>query len=158
MSRKAPLRVQSSSYEVATTLTQEQVTNLPVFDRQISNLYATQAGVEQNGVPGGSTVINGTRSQSTNVTLDGINVQDQFIRLSGLDISRQQSDHRAGCRVYHLLVQRTQQLWHWGHTDHPDHTLGNRPVPRLRATITTATARCGRTTGSRTRSGLPSRS
>jgi hypothetical protein len=27
------------------------------------------------------------RSQATNVTLDGINVQDQFIRLSGLDIS-----------------------------------------------------------------------
>ena len=79
--------VQSTSFEVATTLTQEQVTNLPVFDRQISNLFATQAGVEQNGVPGGSTVINGMRSQATNVTLDGINVQDQFIRLSGLDIS-----------------------------------------------------------------------
>jgi hypothetical protein len=84
---ESTVAVQSSSYEVATTMTQEQVTNLPVFDRQISNLYATQAGVEQNGVPGGSTVINGTRSQSTNVTLDGINVQDQFIRLSGLDIS-----------------------------------------------------------------------
>ncbi len=79
--------VQSTSDEVATTLTQEQVTNLPVFDRQIASLFATQAGVEFNGVPGGSTVINGTRSQATNVTLDGINVQDQFIRLSGLDIS-----------------------------------------------------------------------
>lgn len=83
---ESTVAVQSSSYEVATTLTQEQVTNLPVFDRQINNLFATQAGVEFNGVPGGSTVINGTRSQSTSVTLDGINVQDQFIRLGGLDI------------------------------------------------------------------------
>jgi len=84
---ESTVAVQSTSYEVATTMTQEQVTNLPVFDRQISQLFSTQAGVEFNGVPGGSTVINGTRSQSTNVTLDGINVQDQFIRLGGLDIS-----------------------------------------------------------------------
>lgn len=77
--------VQSTSYEVASTLTQEQVTNLPVFDRQINSLFATQAGVDYNGVPGGSTVINGLRSQATNVTLDGINVQDNFIRLGGLD-------------------------------------------------------------------------
>lgn len=83
---ESPVGVQNTTYEVATTLTQDQVTNLPVLDRQINNLYSTQAGVEQNGVPGGSTVINGTRSQATNVTLDGINVQDQFIRLSGLDI------------------------------------------------------------------------
>ena len=79
------IAVQSTSYEVASTLTQEQVTNLPVFDRQITSLFATQAGVEYNGVPGGSTVINGMRSQATNVTLDGINVQDNFIRLGGLD-------------------------------------------------------------------------
>ena len=83
---ESPVGVQNTTYEVATTLTQDQVTNLPVLDRQILNLYSTQAGVEQNGVPGGSTVINGMRSQATNVTLDGINVQDQFIRLSGLDI------------------------------------------------------------------------
>ena len=84
---ESTIAVQGTTYEVASTLTQEQVTNLPVFDRQITNLFATQAGVEQNGVPGGSTVINGTRSQATNVTLDGINVQDQYIRLSGLDIT-----------------------------------------------------------------------
>ena len=82
---ESSIAVQGTSYEVATTLTQEQVTNLPVFDRQISSLFSTQAGVEQNGVPGGSTVINGMRSQATNVTLDGINVQDNFIRLGGLD-------------------------------------------------------------------------
>jgi hypothetical protein len=83
---ESTIAVQGTSYEVATTLTQEQVTNLPVFDRQINSLFSTQAGVEQNGVPGGSTVINGMRSQATSVTLDGINVQDQFIRLGGLDI------------------------------------------------------------------------
>jgi len=82
---ESTVAVQSTSNEVATTLTQAQVTNLPVLDRQINNLYSTQAGVESNG-SGASTVINGMRSQATNVTLDGINVQDQFIRLSGLDI------------------------------------------------------------------------
>lgn len=79
------IAVQSTSYEVASTITQEQVANLPVLDRQVSNLFSTQAGVASNQVPGGSTVINGLRSQYTNVTLDGINVQDNFIRLGGID-------------------------------------------------------------------------
>ncbi len=76
--------VQTSSFEVATTITSQQVENLPVLDRQITNLFSTQAGVASN-MSGGSTVINGLRSQMTNVTLDGINVQDNFIRLGGLD-------------------------------------------------------------------------
>ncbi|HKW99065.1 MAG TPA: TonB-dependent receptor [Bryobacteraceae bacterium] len=75
--------VQSTSNEVATTLTQEQVAKLPVLDRQVTNLFSTQAGVSSAGLS--STVIDGIRSQATNVTLDGINVQDNFIRLSGLD-------------------------------------------------------------------------
>ncbi len=80
----SPIAVQSNSFEVATTITSQQVANLPVLDRQVSNLFSTQAGVASNP-NGGSTVIDGLRSQMTNVTLDGINVQDNFIRLSGLD-------------------------------------------------------------------------
>ncbi len=81
----SPITVQSSSYEVATTISAQQVANLPVLDRQVSNLFSTQAGVASNPNGIGSTVIDGLRSQMTNVTLDGINVQDNFIRLGGLD-------------------------------------------------------------------------
>src|SRR5215472_2823501 len=40
--------VQTASIEVATTITQSQVQNLPVLDRQISNLFTTQAGVSSS--------------------------------------------------------------------------------------------------------------
>ena len=75
--------VETSSVEVTSTVTQSQVTNLPVLDRQVNNLFYTQAGVNSNGRA--DTVINGLRAQNTNVTLDGINVQDNFIRINGLD-------------------------------------------------------------------------
>ncbi len=75
--------VDTSSVEVNTTVTQEQVTNLPVLDRQVSNLFYTQPGVNSNGRS--DTVINGVRAQNTNVTLDGVNIQDNFIRINGID-------------------------------------------------------------------------
>jgi hypothetical protein len=74
--------VQTTNNEVTATLTQSQVRNLPVLDRQVSNLFRTQAGVTQGR---GTTVINGLRSTYANVTLDGINVQDNYIRSNGLD-------------------------------------------------------------------------
>lgn len=74
--------VETSSFEVASTVTQTQVTDLPVLDRQITNLFLTQAGVSNSR---GTTVINGLRSQYSNVTLDGVNVQDNYIRVNGLD-------------------------------------------------------------------------
>ena len=64
-------------------VTQSQVANLPVLDRQINNLFYTQPGVNFNG--SANTAINGLRAQNTNVTLDGVNIQDNFIRISGLD-------------------------------------------------------------------------
>lgn len=55
----SPITVQSSSYEVATTISAQQVANLPVLDRQVSNLFSTQAGVASNLNGVGSTVIDG---------------------------------------------------------------------------------------------------
>ncbi len=75
--------VQTNSFEIASTVTQEQVINLPVLDRQVTNLFYTQAGVNTNSRT--STVINGLRAQNSNVTFEGVNVQDNFIRISGLD-------------------------------------------------------------------------
>ncbi len=75
--------IDTNSAEIASTVTQTQVLNLPVLDRQINNLFLTQPGVNQNGRS--DTVINGLRAQNTNVTLDGVNIQDNFIRINGLD-------------------------------------------------------------------------
>lgn len=75
--------IDTNTIEVSTTVTQDQVANLPVLDRQINNLFYTQPGVNFNG--NADTAINGLRAQNTNVTLDGINIQDNFIRINGLD-------------------------------------------------------------------------
>ncbi len=75
--------VDTSTVEVSNTVTQSQVMNLPVLDRQVNNLFYTQPGVNNNGRA--DTAINGLRAQNTNVTLDGVNVQDNFIRINGID-------------------------------------------------------------------------
>ena len=75
--------VDTNSAEVSNTVTASQVSGLPVLDRQVSNLFYTQPGVNSNGRA--NTAINGIRAQDTNVTLDGVNIQDNYIRISGLD-------------------------------------------------------------------------
>ena len=73
--------IQTSNAEISTTVTNEQVRRLPLLDRDPISLIATQAGVSSNA---DDIVINGTRSSYSNITLDGINIQDNFIRTGGL--------------------------------------------------------------------------
>jgi hypothetical protein len=73
--------VQTGNAEISTTVTSDQVRLLPVLDRDPTTLIATQAGV---AVSASDIVINGTRSSYSNMTLDGINIQDNFIRTGGL--------------------------------------------------------------------------
>jgi hypothetical protein len=74
--------VQLANAEVSSTITSTQVENLPVLGRQVSNLYSTQLGVNAtNDV----TSVNGLGSSFSSVTIDGINVQDNFIRTNALD-------------------------------------------------------------------------
>src|SRR5205814_4031629 len=54
-----------------------------VLNRQIAGLFNTQAGVTQNNKV--ATVINGMRPSYSNVTLDGILVQDS-VRTNDLDL------------------------------------------------------------------------
>ena len=68
--------------EISSTITATQVQNLPVLGRQVSTLFLTQAGVASNS---STTSVNGLRSSFSNVTLDGINIQDNFIRTNDLD-------------------------------------------------------------------------
>src|SRR5438270_3606134 len=75
--------VDTATAEVSTTVSQAQIMNLPVLNRQISNLFNTQAGVSQNNRT--NTVINGMRPSFSNVTLDGILVQD-LVRTNDLDL------------------------------------------------------------------------
>jgi hypothetical protein len=74
--------VNTTNAEVSTTITNQQVQNLPVLGRQVSSLFATLPGVSAGS---GTTSVNGLRSSFSNVTLDGINIQDNFIRTNGLD-------------------------------------------------------------------------
>src|SRR5215471_7990545 len=74
--------VQTVSPEISSTVTNEQISRLPVGDRNPLAFISTQAGVAPTQY---ETVINGQRSSFTNVTLDGINIQDNYIRTGGLD-------------------------------------------------------------------------
>ncbi len=69
--------------EINTNLNREQVKELPLNGRNVTQLALTQAGVTS---PGGTRTasINGTRGTFNNFTLDGINNQDTFIRTDAL--------------------------------------------------------------------------
>jgi hypothetical protein len=76
--------VQTTTPEVTQTVTQRQIADLPLDGRNPIELIRLQAGVP--GIPTRAfTAINGGRATWTQVTIDGINVQDNFIRLNALD-------------------------------------------------------------------------
>jgi hypothetical protein len=75
--------VQTASAEVATTVTNDQLRRLPSANRSPVGLLLTQAGVSLNART--STTVNGLRPSFSNVTFDGINIQDNFIRTNSVD-------------------------------------------------------------------------
>lgn len=81
--------VRTAGAEIADTVEKEQIEELPLRDRNPLLLLSTQAGTSQNhrnlnsGVD--TTVINGQRQSFSNLTLDGINIQDNFVRSESLD-------------------------------------------------------------------------
>lgn len=74
--------VQTNNAEISQTITHTQIQNLPVINRSPLAFLQTQAGVVSGR---DTTTINGQRTTFTSVTLDGINVQDNFIRTNALD-------------------------------------------------------------------------
>ena len=76
--------VQTGNAEISVTLTNEQVSSLPMANRNVQSLVNSQAGVSNSR---GNWSINGTRAASTNVTLDGVNIQDNLFRENGLSFS-----------------------------------------------------------------------
>ncbi len=78
-------QVHTTNAERTETVTLEQIERLPIIGRDALSLIHIQAGVAQAGAH--ATVINGQRSSFSNVTLDGINIQDNFIRDNALDFN-----------------------------------------------------------------------
>ena len=88
--------VNTTDTEVSSTVEKRQIEALPILDRNPLNLLALQAGVNSSGPNVNNvtlptdTVIGGQRSTFSNLTLDGINIQDNFIRENALDFSPNQ--------------------------------------------------------------------
>ncbi|MBL8151150.1 MAG: TonB-dependent receptor, partial [Blastocatellia bacterium] len=78
--------VQTTNGEVRNTVSSKQTQELPLQTRNPLNLVQLQAGVNGN-LSRTTTVINGQRASTAQVTKDGINIQDNFIRSNGLDFS-----------------------------------------------------------------------
>jgi hypothetical protein len=63
----------------------KQITELPLLGRNPLNFVPLQAGVASN--PSQNSTINGVRTSATNITIEGINVQDNLIRSNATDFS-----------------------------------------------------------------------
>ena len=75
--------VPTTTPEVSTRVEQQQILALPLNGRNPISLVQLQAGVASLGRP--NTAINGGRPTWTQVTQDGINIQDNFIRTNSVD-------------------------------------------------------------------------
>ena len=89
--------VKTTTPEVSTTVQQREVLALPLSGRDVTGLIRMQAGVPGISQRGGGTAVDGGRPTWTQVTQDGINVQDNFIRTNSLDFlpNRPTSDNVA---------------------------------------------------------------
>ncbi len=77
--------VTSTSSQLATTISPQQILSLPLITRNPLNLTTLQAGVASN--PSQNTSINGMRTTATNITRDGISINDPFIRANATDFA-----------------------------------------------------------------------
>ena len=75
--------VNSTDAQLSTTVNQRQIVELPLNGRNPLGLILLQAGTSANSAQ--NTTINGQRSSFTNITRDGINIQDNFIRANAVD-------------------------------------------------------------------------
>jgi hypothetical protein len=78
--------VNSSNGELSNTVSPKQIQELPLDGRSPLSLIPLQAG-SSKAAPNAVTSINGQRTSFTNLTRDGINVNDNFIRANATDFS-----------------------------------------------------------------------
>ena len=77
--------VTSTTAQVSNTVSPQQILSLPLLTRNPLSLTTLQAGVSSNSAQ--NTTINGMRTTFTNITRDGINIQDTFIRSNATDFA-----------------------------------------------------------------------
>jgi hypothetical protein len=73
----------ATTAELSSSISMKEVRELPLNGRNPITLITTQAGTSSNGAQ--NTAVNGQRSSFTNITRDGINIQDNFIRANAVD-------------------------------------------------------------------------
>jgi Carboxypeptidase regulatory-like domain len=78
--------VNSTNAELSNTVSETQLLGLPINGRDPSTLIQLQPGVSQGGE------VNGMRTSAQNITRDGLNVQDNFIRESNFNPDRPRID------------------------------------------------------------------
>jgi len=75
--------INATDAQLNTTVSSRQIVELPLNGRNPLSLVLLQPGTSSNSAQ--NTTINGQRSSFTNITRDGINVQDNFIRANAVD-------------------------------------------------------------------------
>ncbi|MFN7945360.1 MAG: TonB-dependent receptor [Blastocatellia bacterium] len=79
--------VNATNAELSSSVSPRQIVELPLNGRDPTSLITLQAGTASNGAT--NTSINGQRPAFTNITRDGINIQDNFIRANASDFTPQ---------------------------------------------------------------------
>jgi hypothetical protein len=77
--------INTTSAEVTQTMQTSQILDLPLNGRAVIGLLGTQANVDTTNNKVGLTALSGSLPSWSQVTLDGINIQDLFIRTNALD-------------------------------------------------------------------------
>lgn len=77
--------VTAGTAQISNTVSPQQILSLPLITRNPLSLTTLQAGVTSNSAA--NTTINGMRTTFTNITRDGINIQDTFIRTNATDFA-----------------------------------------------------------------------
>lgn len=117
--------ITSNTAQVSNTVSPQQILSLPLITRSPLSLTLLQAGTSSNG----ATTINGMRTSMTNITRDGINIQDTFIRSNATDFApgrpsvddtseftitttNQEADQGYGTAQIRLVTPRGTRDWH----------------------------------------------
>jgi hypothetical protein len=79
----AALPINSTNGELSSTVQQQQINDLPLNGRNPLTLAGLQAGVSA-GASNRTSTINGLRGTFSNLTWDGININDNFVRTDSL--------------------------------------------------------------------------
>ncbi|HKS28919.1 MAG TPA: TonB-dependent receptor [Pyrinomonadaceae bacterium] len=77
----------ATNAEISNTVGPRQIQELPLNGRNPIGLIQLQAGTASNSA--NATSINGQRPSATNITRDGVNIQDNFIRANASDFTQQ---------------------------------------------------------------------